>query len=81
MASSYWQYASDYGFFRITPCEGGDGVRLSYKTEVDLGYFYQPQMAVDDLVGGHVQIKIPGALLAQIPRDVADWEFVRGEGA
>jgi hypothetical protein len=72
MASSYWQYASDYGFFRITPCEGGDGVRLSYKTEVDLGYFYQPQMAVDDLVGGHVQ---------QIPRDVADWEFVRGEGA
>jgi hypothetical protein len=76
MAASYWQYEFGYGFFRITPWE--DGVRLSYK-EDDLGYYWRPQMAVDDLVGGHVPIRLPAELQAKIPRAIADWEFVRDD--
>jgi hypothetical protein len=113
MASSYWQFKFEYGFFRITPWE--EGTRLSYHStrredsgspmgsvrskpsplpnrgdeqrperreygdDMDLGYFYRPQMAVDDLVGGHVPIRIPDALLKRIPLDIGEWEFVRGE--
>lgn len=75
MAIKVYEFKTRVGLASIT---SKNGRWLVYLSEEDLGSYFTPQQAVDDLVGGHTFSHSSGVDTSKlgIPRDVLEWECI-----